>query len=169
MLPFHREHGKVGQAAFHDRSHPSGESGKPDGEQWHMGVAPDVGVFHKCAGWVRLQDVAPSLAADEIVAAPFSSGGLPGDPAVRLKLPTSFILRYALPAWLISIVKVSPSFNRSGPTRIPAQQPRTIQPCVVSGIGQQAEHSVRSSVDEPNYADRSSLRISDATGSSHVV
>jgi hypothetical protein len=55
------------------------------------------------------------------------------------------------------------------PDRIPAQHPRTIQPCVVPRIGQQAEQSVRSSVDKPNYADQASLRVSHATGSSHVV
>ena len=169
MLPFHREHGKVGQAAFHDRSHPSGESGKPDGEQWHMGVAPDVGVFHKCAGWVRLQDVAPSLAADETVAAPFSSGGLPGDPAVRLKFHHLVDTAVRLASLAHSHREGVSQLQPVRPDRIPAQQPRTIQPCVVSGIGQQAEQSVRSSVDEPNYADLASLRISDATGSSHVV
>ena len=134
-----------------------------------MGVAPDVGVFQKCAGWVRLQDVAPSLAADETVAAPFSSGDCPAIRRSGSNSTTWLILRYALPAWLIRIVKVSPSFSRSGPTGSPRSSPRTIQPCVVSGIGQQAEQSVRSSVDEPNHADLSSLRISDATGSSHVI
>lgn len=36
---------------------------------------------------------------------------------------TWLILRYALPAWLIPIVKVSPNFNRSGPTGSPRNSP----------------------------------------------